>query len=259
MFRRTTRPSAFWAAAALLALLLAAPHTLLAQTAPKTVYADVTNYTAKPVEIALVGPDNKDREITLFVPDSKDRGSRSLQPGKNGRARNRNLAMGSAKGYKWVVREPDTGRVLKEVAADTAQCFYVGTKPKGLDENRSGENPPELLRLINEHRKANGKGPLSVDSKLTKAARDHTDWMASPSGKFSHTGKDGSSADARIKAAGAVFKVSGENIAKDYKFPQQVFDGWKNSDGHNKNMLGASYSKVGIAYKGYYWTVVFTN
>jgi uncharacterized protein YkwD len=259
MFRRTTRPSPFWPAAALLALL-AAPHTLPAQDAPKTVYADVTNWTAKPVEIALVGPDNKDREITLFVPDSKDRGSRSLQPGKTGRARNRNLALASAKGYKWVVREPDTGRVLKEVAADKApNCFSVGVEPKGLDAERSGENPPELLRLINEHRKANGKGPLSVDSKLTKAARDHCEWMASPSGKFEHTGKNGSSADARIKAAGAVFKVSGENIAKDYKFPQQVFDGWKNSDGHNKNMLGASYRKVGIAYKGYYWTAVFSD
>ena len=257
MFHRTIRPSRFWVAATLLALL-AAPHTLLAQDAPKTVYADVTNWTAKPVEIALVGPDNKDREITLFVPDSNDRGSRSLQPGKTGRARNRNLAMGSAKGYKWVVRDSATKQVLKSVAADTAQCFYVGTKPKGLDENRSGENPPELLRLINEHRKANGKGPLSVDSKLTKAAQGHSEWMQSTD-KLSHTGNKGSSFDGRIKAAGAVFKASGENIAKDYKFPQHVFDGWKNSDGHNKNMLGASYRKVGIAYKGYYWTAVFTD
>ena len=81
MFRRITRPSPFWAAAALLALL-AAPHTLLAQAAPKTVLADVTNWTAKPVEIALVGPDGK----ALGSP-------RSVQPGKSSRARNRDLPL----------------------------------------------------------------------------------------------------------------------------------------------------------------------
>ena len=248
MFRRTTRPSPFWPAAALLALL-AAPHTLLAQDAPPTVRADVTNRTEKDIEFALVGPDGK----ALGNP-------RTVKPGYVYRTNPRTLPEGSAKGYKWVVRDPATKEVLKEVAADKAPCcFSVGVKPKGYDDARSGENPPELLRLINEHRKANGKGPLSVDSKLTKAAQGHSEWMASPPGKFSHTGNKGSSFDDRIKAAGAVFKASGENIAKDYKFPQQVFDGWKNSDGHNKNMLAASYSKVGIAYNGYYWTAVFTD
>ena len=51
MFRHSTRHSPFWAAAALLALL-AAPHTLLAQDAPPTVRAKVTNRTAKQVEAA---------------------------------------------------------------------------------------------------------------------------------------------------------------------------------------------------------------
>jgi len=109
MFRRTTRPSPFWPAAALLALL-AAPHTLLAQGAPPTVRAEVTNQTTKPVEFALVGPDGKDRGP-----------ARSVQPGKLYQTSNRTLPGGSARGYKWVVRDPDTGRVLKEVPADRAQ------------------------------------------------------------------------------------------------------------------------------------------
>jgi hypothetical protein len=108
MFRRVTRQSPFWPAAALLALL-AAPHTLLAQDARPTVRADVTNGTAKPVEIALVRPDGKD-----LGP------ARSVQPGKLYQTRNRSLPGRSARGYKWVVRDPDTGRVLKEVPADRA-------------------------------------------------------------------------------------------------------------------------------------------
>ena len=115
MFRRTTRHSPFWPAAAFLALL-AAPHTLLAQDAPPTVRAEVTNQTGKPIEFALVGPDGKDRGP-----------ARSVQPGKFYGTSNRTLPGGSARGYKWVVRDPDTGRVLKEVPADRAeQSITVG-------------------------------------------------------------------------------------------------------------------------------------
>jgi uncharacterized protein YkwD len=239
MFHRTIRPSPFWAAAALLALLLAAPHTLLAQTAPKTVSVELSNWTAKPVEIVLIDPDGNDMGY-----------EKTVHPGSTFRTRRNDLTQARAKGYKWVARDPATKKVLNEIAADKGSCsFSVG------EELLLGR----VLELINEHRKANGKGPLSVDSKLTKAARDHSEWMASPSGKYDHTGKNGSRPKDRIKAAGAVFKVSAENIAKWQPIPQGVFDCWKNSAGHNQIMLGASYRKVGIAFKGCYWTVVFTD
>ena len=119
MFYRTTRHSPFWPAAALLALL-AAPHTLLAQDAPPTVQAAVTNQTAKPVELALVGPDGKD-----YGPP------RTVQPGRLYQTSNRALPGGIAEGYKWVVRDPDTGRVLKEVPADRAQqSILVGIEKR---------------------------------------------------------------------------------------------------------------------------------
>ena len=111
MFRRSTRQSPFWPAAALLALLAAA-HTLLAQDAPRTVQANVTNWTqtGKPIEFALVGPDGKD-----LGP------ARSVEYGYVYRTNDRTLPGGSAKGYKWVVRDPATKQVLKEVPADRAQ------------------------------------------------------------------------------------------------------------------------------------------
>ena len=115
----------------------------------------------------------------------------------------------------------------------------------------------ELLRLINQHRKDNGKGPLSMDASLTKAAQDHTDWMKA-TGTFSHTGKNGSSFSDRIEAAGGrPQSASAENIA-DNSSAQAVFTAWKNSAGHNRNMLGP-YSKVGIGYNGRYFTAVFTD
>ena len=38
----------------------------------------------------------------------------------------------------------------------------------------------------------------------------------------------------------------GENIAAGYPNAQAVFDGWKNSPGHNSNMLGSGYTTIGI-------------
>ena len=185
MFRRTTRQSAIWSAAALLALL-AAPHTLPAQGVTRTVQAKVTNRTAKPVELALVGPDGKD-----LGP------ARSVQPGKPYQTSNRTLPRGKARGYKWVVRDPGTGRVLKEVPADRAQQSITvgkrtasgsaqtpGAKGQGA---ASGQNRSDLLRLINQHRRANGQGPLRMDSSLTRAAQEHTDWMKA-TGTFSQQG-----------------------------------------------------------------------
>jgi uncharacterized protein YkwD len=142
MFRHSTRHSPFWAAAALLALL-AAPHTLLAQDAPPTVRADVTNWTGRPVEFALVGPDGKD-----FGPPH------SVQYRYVYRSSNRALPGGSAGGYKWVVRDQATGKVLREVPANN---YYMSIKV-GL-HYRSGEVPKETGSA--QTPKAKGQGDAS--------------------------------------------------------------------------------------------------
>jgi uncharacterized protein YkwD len=212
MFRRTTRPSPFWPAAALLALL-AAPHTLPAQDATPTVRAEVTNRTGKPIEFALVGPDGKDYGPT-----------RTVKPSEEYRTSNRTLPGGSAKGYKWVVRNPDTGRVLKEVPADRAeQSITVGgarpaatftpadsgsaqtsqKKGQGAPQSRadaagsrqSAQTPEargqgaatgqdtvatakEILGFVNEERKQGGLAALVEDRALTIAAQKYARFMA---------------------------------------------------------------------------------
>ena len=39
--------------------------------------------------------------------------------------------------------------------------------------------------------------------------------------------------------------------------PEEFFDLWKNSPGHNENMLGSRYSKIGICLYGNYATNIF--
>jgi Raf kinase inhibitor-like YbhB/YbcL family protein len=150
MFRRTTRESPFWAGAALLALV-AAPHTLLAQNARPTVRVDVTNWTGRTVEFALVGPDGKD----LGPP-------RSVKFQYVYRSSNRALPAGSAGGYKWVVRDQATGKVLNEVPANK---YYMSIKVGR--HYRIGEVPKETGSVQTPEAKPRGRPAAKLEFNLT--------------------------------------------------------------------------------------------
>ena len=102
----------------------------------------------------------------------------------------------------------------------------------------------EINRLINVQRTSHGCAALTVDAKLTAAARAHSAWMAG-TGQFSHTGRSGSNFAARAKAAGYA-KPSAENIAWGYRSAAQVVDGWMKSPGHRTNILNCKSRTVGL-------------
>ena len=121
----------------------------------------------------------------------------------------------------------------------------------------------QVLNLINNHRKQNGLPVLKAHSKLNVAAHNHSLDMAKR-GYFSHTNLSGKSPFDRMRAAGYSCGTMGENIAAGQRTAQQVFDGWKKSAGHNKNMLNRNYKSIGIGLVhmpgskyGYYWTTNF--
>jgi uncharacterized protein YkwD len=118
--------------------------------------------------------------------------------------------------------------------------------------------------LINDYRAQNGLNPLQISVALTKAS----DWMSSDmatTGNFSHTDTQGRDPSARMELFG--YDTSnwwGENIAGGNATAQATFTQWKNSSGHNANMLGANYKVIGIARAqnssspyGWYWTTDF--
>ncbi len=113
-----------------------------------------------------------------------------------------------------------------------------------------------FLSLINNHRTQNNLGTLSIDESLQAAA----DWMSNDmlhncvTGKSacSHTDSTGRTFDKRLLDFGYPVGISaagGENIAWGYGLTtaQQAFTAWKNSPGHNTNMLGSSYTAIGIS------------
>jgi len=101
-----------------------------------------------------------------------------------------------------------------------------------------------LLGAHNRYRASKGKPPLTIDSRLTSAAKKHADWMAR-TGNFSHTGENGSSPFDRMRAAGYNYRAAGENIAYGYATVEAVMQGWINSPGHESNIRG-DYAHVGF-------------
>lgn len=129
----------------------------------------------------------------------------------------------------------------------------------------------EVLEMINAERAAHGCQPLHVEARLTEAAERQSRQMVERH-YFSHTAPDGSTPGRRVKDAGYVYQMVGENIEVNSDVPEEVVDTWMNSPGHRENILMCAFKETGIAVawqeddqpvagvpRGFraYWTQVF--
>ncbi len=121
-----------------------------------------------------------------------------------------------------------------------------------------------MLSLINTYRKANGKGTLAFSRTLAAAADHHSRQMAS-NNYFSHTLLNGVTWSQNITNHGYPTNTyRAENIAAGNSDAAATFTQWKNSPGHNANMLSSNYKAIGIGRSGgsattykWYWTTTF--
>jgi hypothetical protein len=118
-----------------------------------------------------------------------------------------------------------------------------------------------FVTLINNYRQQNGLQPLKISDKLESAA----EWMSADMAMknyFSHTDSLGRDPFQRMTAYGYTYNTyKGENIAAGNNTASATFTQWKNSSGHNANMLNTNYKVMGIARAtaagstyGWYWT-----
>ena len=128
----------------------------------------------------------------------------------------------------------------------------------------SGEEQA-LLESINGYRIQNGLNTLTISPTVTEAAG----WMSQDMADkdyFSHTDSLGRSPFQRMAASGydceAYNTWCGENLAAGVSAGSETFDLWRNSPGHNANMLNPNYVVAGIAAVfnedstyGWYWTL----
>ena len=133
-----------------------------------------------------------------------------------------------------------------------------------VDATLDGEEQ-QFLELINDYRQDNGLGPLALSPALTKAAAWKSQHMADAN-YFAHDDVPiARSWDDRIRDCGYDYNTwIGENIAAGNSGAAATFEQWRNSPGHNQNMLSGNYNAIGIgrafgasAAYGWYWTTDF--
>lgn len=139
----------------------------------------------------------------------------------------------------------------------------------GSDTGNGDTSPPvafkltceeaQFIKLLNLYRASLGKAALVVSKAAVIAGRWHAQDMIT-NNYFDHTEPSGRTPFQRGTAFGA--SISGENIAAGNSSATNTFCQWKNSPGHNANMISEGYKSTGIgravggSYR-YYWSSNF--
>lgn len=138
---------------------------------------------------------------------------------------------------------------LPDITKDEAQCRLND----GFGENSPFPNTPPMpldldvaLAEFNIYRAQNGLTPVRLNKKLNLASEVHAKDLAQ-AGIISHTGTDGSDHGDRVQRQGYYFTIAGENVATGQKSWEEVFQAWKDSPGHNENLLRDDVVDFGIA------------
>ena len=150
--------------------------------------------------------------------------------------------------------------VKNENGQVTRKSLSYTIKEVNYSVNTSGFNKvvyDEMYRLVNEHRNNNGLKSLAVDSVMEECAYGKSKHM-SDNNYFSHSyeGKYWwNMYPEKYENACAI----GENIIRSYINPNKVytkeeckeianglFESWKNSSGHNANMLSENFEAIGF-------------
>jgi uncharacterized protein YkwD len=155
--------------------------------------------------------------------------------------------------------EPGTDRAAETAAPANVQVARLHDKapsgsyeraPAGAladrDYSQTALDPEKARALINQYRKEKGLKPLALNADLTEAAKAHSRDLAKWD-RISHYGSDGSNPWDRVKRTGFHARLAAENVGTGQVDFQEVLRGWKESAGHNKNLLLGDATHMGIA------------
>ena len=143
-----------------------------------------------------------------------------------------------------------SGGIKTASLGDQAPAGSFDKAPKGALADRNYAetklDADQAKLLINAYRKQHGLRPVELHPQLTTAAKDHARDLAKWD-RISHYGSDGSNPWDRVKRSGYNPKVAAENVGTGQSTIDEVFKGWRESDGHNKNLLLPDATQMGIA------------
>ncbi|MBI4880961.1 MAG: HEAT repeat domain-containing protein [Planctomycetes bacterium] len=119
-----------------------------------------------------------------------------------------------------------------------------------------------FVRILNDYRVMLGLRCLEMDDRLVVACRKHSQEMQDL-GYFAHESPVSENRTPQMRAAREGFGGGvGENCAVSGD-AQDAFDGWYNSSGHHRLLVGAGAAQVGIGHsvgqggaRGHHWTLM---
>lgn len=133
--------------------------------------------------------------------------------------------------------------------------------------NRTGASvdPQQAMNMLNAYRSKQGLSQLRLSDKLIAAAQEQADAMAAAD-KVSHALSRDKTLIKRLNHATYDADIAVENISAGYWTLAEAFSGWRDSRGHNKNMLRKGVTEMGIAtqyradakYK-VFWTLILAK
>lgn len=253
---------------------------------PPTDHAPVITSTNCPTEIPVgqtttcsVGFSDADGDIVeaRFVKVAGSPGSTSFDPGIYGQTSgsfsfNIECSGPTPQQTMEVTLVDEAGSQSSPAQFDYA-CVESGPGPRDVDT--------AFLALINQYRSQSGQcwdimsnvwvswpagatRDLTLSSELTDASIYHSQFMADHD-CFAHQCPGEPDLRTRIEQAGYTGWTSyGENIAAGRETPEEAFDAWRNSPGHNQNMLTCQFEEIGVGrvyaagtQYGWYWTTDF--
>lgn len=170
-------------------------------------------------------------------------------------------------GYTDGTFKPDNHVTRAEFSVILAYAIEPSFRPDEVAGNIPQPSTPEsgvsefalkVVELTNAQRKLHGLAPLQLDAKLTSVAQVKSEDMQQV-GYFDHNSPTYGSPFDMMETFGVTYTSAGENIAKGFRTPETVVDGWMNSPGHRANILNDSYTHIGIGFEteGYHWTQMF--
>lgn len=119
------------------------------------------------------------------------------------------------------------------------ETFYANISKGGALD------PQAAAALISDYRRGRGLPAVTIDPVLMTVAERQAKAMAAAD-QLSHS-VGGRSLNTRLKAAGFSGLKAAENVGAGYHTLAEAFSGWRDSPSHNKNMLMAGATRLGIA------------
>ncbi|MHA9740303.1 CAP domain-containing protein [Robinsoniella peoriensis] len=134
------------------------------------------------------------------------------------------------------------------------------TNAPDTDGSQDVSAAKKVADLVNQERAKAGLAPLEIKVNLQAAAQERAKEIEK---SFSHTRPNGSSFSTVLAENGVDYRGSGENIAWGQRSPEEVMNGWMNSEGHRANILNKNFKYIGVGYHVNsngtgYWTQLFT-